>query len=132
MNSFKGAKSFWHPFKANGILRLDRRHILERLSGRRRQQAAHVEELVLDPAKILLQLCGRRGGVAAFPVHRPGQSYRSVQLVHGSVRLDTEAVFRDLLSTGESRFPSVARSRVDLRDTHRSSYCGFATDDGPS
>jgi hypothetical protein len=61
-----------HALKPSGILRLDRRHVLKDLSGRSRQDASEVEQLVLHPAKILFQLFGRRS--TNLRVHRPHQS----------------------------------------------------------
>src|SRR6476660_54022 len=115
--------SIAHALKPGGVLRLDRRHILEDLSRRSRQDTAEIEQLVLDPAKILLQLLGRRA--TSLRVHRPHQADGGIQFIHRPVRLDAETVFGDLLSSGQPSTTRVTGSRVHLGNSHRSPLLRF-------
>src|SRR5262245_47833863 len=92
-----------HALEFGRILRFDCRHILERLTWRSGKQAANIEEFVLDPPKILLELFGRLDGSGRFLVQCSHQANRGIQFIYGAVRFDTEAVFRDLLSSGKTR-----------------------------
>src|SRR6476660_7116577 len=112
-----------HALKSSGILRLDRRHVLEDLSRSGRQYAAEIEQLVLHPAKILFQLFGRCA--TNLRVHRPYQPDRGIQFIHRAVRLDAQTVFGDLLSAGQPSTTRVTGSRVHLCNSHRSPSLRF-------
>src|SRR5262249_8650800 len=88
-------------------------------------QAPDVEELVLDPTKIQLQLLGRTDDGHCFLVHRPHQPDRGIQFIYRAVGLDPKAVFGNLLPAGQPRLSPVTGSRIDLRNSPRSSSPRF-------
>src|SRR5712692_1918526 len=98
--------------QARDVLRCHLRHVFELLPGDRRQNPARIKQLVLDPPELVFQSFGGGLPVDGIDVERPHHSHQRVQLIHGAVDVNPQAIFPDFLSPCEPRLACIPGPRV--------------------